>query len=127
MCVSAIFVPYKNYSCKIFFGRPTKIVISLDEITASFRRFGPLVVDWPHKAESKSYFVIAVGSGSPRDSIDIKFSGSIISIEPPALEVDDIIELCINVSIGFDLVVIKFVGVILPKKCSSYAQNPNKI
>ena len=30
--------------------------IFLDEITASFRRFGPLVVDWPHKAESKSYF-----------------------------------------------------------------------
>lgn len=29
---------------------------SLDEITASFRRFGPLIVDWPHKAESKSYF-----------------------------------------------------------------------
>ena len=28
----------------------------VDEITASFRRFGPLVVDWPHKAESKSYF-----------------------------------------------------------------------
>lgn len=28
----------------------------LDEITTSFRRFGPLVVDWPHKAESKSYF-----------------------------------------------------------------------
>lgn len=28
----------------------------IDEITASFRRFGPLVVDWPHKAESKSYF-----------------------------------------------------------------------
>nr|XP_033799090.1 cytoplasmic polyadenylation element-binding protein 3 isoform X8 [Geotrypetes seraphini] len=27
-----------------------------NEITASFRRFGPLVVDWPHKAESKSYF-----------------------------------------------------------------------
>lgn len=27
-----------------------------EEITASFRRFGPLVVDWPHKAESKSYF-----------------------------------------------------------------------
>lgn len=27
-----------------------------DEITSSFRRFGPLVVDWPHKAESKSYF-----------------------------------------------------------------------
>lgn len=27
-----------------------------EEITTSFRRFGPLVVDWPHKAESKSYF-----------------------------------------------------------------------
>lgn len=27
-----------------------------DEITASFRRYGPLIVDWPHKAESKSYF-----------------------------------------------------------------------
>lgn len=32
------------------------ICLVLDEITASFRRFGPLVVDWPHKAESKSYF-----------------------------------------------------------------------
>ena len=31
-------------------------IIIADEITASFRRFGPLVVDWPHKAESKSYF-----------------------------------------------------------------------
>ena len=29
---------------------------SADEITSSFRRFGHLVVDWPHKAESKSYF-----------------------------------------------------------------------
>ena len=33
-----------------------KRLFILDEITASFRRFGPLVVDWPHKAESKSYF-----------------------------------------------------------------------
>lgn len=32
------------------------VCCSLDEITASFRRFGPLIVDWPHKAESKSYF-----------------------------------------------------------------------
>ena len=32
------------------------VLFSSDEITASFRRFGPLVVDWPHKAESKSYF-----------------------------------------------------------------------
>ena len=29
---------------------------SVEEINASFRRFGSLVVDWPHKAESKSYF-----------------------------------------------------------------------
>lgn len=28
----------------------------LEEINASFRRFGSLAVDWPHKAESKSYF-----------------------------------------------------------------------
>ncbi|KAJ8014540.1 hypothetical protein DPEC_G00041280 [Dallia pectoralis] len=27
-----------------------------NEITNSFRRYGHLVVDWPHKAESKSYF-----------------------------------------------------------------------
>lgn len=27
-----------------------------DEIHSSFCRFGPLTVDWPHKAESKSYF-----------------------------------------------------------------------
>lgn len=27
-----------------------------EEITRSFRQFGPLVVDWPHKAEMKSYF-----------------------------------------------------------------------
>lgn len=30
--------------------------LTTDEITSSFRRFGHLVVDWPHKAESKSYF-----------------------------------------------------------------------
>ena len=32
------------------------VVTFAEEITAAFRRFGPLVVDWPHKAESKSYF-----------------------------------------------------------------------
>lgn len=43
---------------KIFKFTFLKILLccSLDEITASFRRFGPLIVDWPHKAESKSYF-----------------------------------------------------------------------
>lgn len=35
--------------------RPFDCCVS-DEITASFRRFGHLFVDWPHKAESKSYF-----------------------------------------------------------------------
>jgi len=34
----------------------TCILLLPDEITVAFRRFGPLVVDWPHKAESKSYF-----------------------------------------------------------------------
>ena len=33
-----------------------RFVVISDEITVAFRRFGPLVVDWPHKAESKSYF-----------------------------------------------------------------------
>ncbi|XP_055208457.1 cytoplasmic polyadenylation element-binding protein 3 isoform X6 [Gorilla gorilla gorilla] len=45
----------ERYSRKVFVGGlPPDI--DEDEITASFRRFGPLVVDWPHKAESKSYF-----------------------------------------------------------------------
>uniref|UniRef100_UPI003590087F cytoplasmic polyadenylation element-binding protein 2-like isoform X2 n=1 Tax=Myxine glutinosa TaxID=7769 RepID=UPI003590087F len=45
----------ERYSRKVFVGGlPPDI--DEDEITASFRRFGLLVVDWPHKAESKSYF-----------------------------------------------------------------------
>uniref|UniRef100_S4RIR9 Cytoplasmic polyadenylation element binding protein 4a n=1 Tax=Petromyzon marinus TaxID=7757 RepID=S4RIR9_PETMA len=45
----------ERYSRKVFVGGlPPDI--DEDEITASFRRFGMLVVDWPHKAESKSYF-----------------------------------------------------------------------
>ncbi|XP_015497194.1 cytoplasmic polyadenylation element-binding protein 4 isoform X1 [Parus major] len=45
----------ERYSRKVFVGGlPPDI--DEDEITASFRRFGPLIVDWPHKAESKSYF-----------------------------------------------------------------------
>ncbi|XP_067132001.1 cytoplasmic polyadenylation element-binding protein 2-like isoform X2 [Centruroides vittatus] len=45
----------ERYSRKVFVGGlPPDI--DEDEITSSFRRFGPLVVDWPHKAESKSYF-----------------------------------------------------------------------
>ena len=45
----------ERFSRKVFVGGlPPDI--DEDEITASFRRFGALVVDWPHKAESKSYF-----------------------------------------------------------------------
>ncbi|OQV25020.1 putative RNA-binding protein orb2 [Hypsibius exemplaris] len=43
------------FSRKVFVGGlPPDI--DEEEITTSFRRFGPLIVDWPHKAESKSYF-----------------------------------------------------------------------
>ncbi|TRY55899.1 hypothetical protein DNTS_029140 [Danionella cerebrum] len=46
---------FERYSRKVFVGGlPPDI--DEDEITNSFRRFGHLVVDWPHKAESKSYF-----------------------------------------------------------------------
>ncbi|XP_067242099.1 cytoplasmic polyadenylation element-binding protein 3 isoform X5 [Chanodichthys erythropterus] len=45
----------ERYSRKVFVGGlPPDI--DEDEITNSFRRYGHLVVDWPHKAESKSYF-----------------------------------------------------------------------
>ena len=45
----------ERFSRKVFVGGlPPDI--DEDEITVSFRKFGPLVVDWPHKAESKSYF-----------------------------------------------------------------------
>ncbi|KAK2712946.1 cytoplasmic polyadenylation element-binding protein 3-like [Artemia franciscana] len=45
----------ERFSRKVFVGGlPPDI--DEEEITASFRHFGPLVVDWPHKAESKSYF-----------------------------------------------------------------------
>ncbi|XP_076813337.1 cytoplasmic polyadenylation element-binding protein 4-like isoform X1 [Clavelina lepadiformis] len=44
-----------RFSRKVFVGGlPPDI--DEDEIQASFRQFGPLIVDWPHKAESKSYF-----------------------------------------------------------------------
>ncbi|KAJ8254687.1 hypothetical protein GJAV_G00196070 [Gymnothorax javanicus] len=59
--VAGLGFPHQNgerverYSRKVFVGGlPPDI--DEDEITASFRRFGHLFVDWPHKAESKSYF-----------------------------------------------------------------------
>ena len=30
--------------------------VCVDEIKEHFVRFGPLTVDWPHKAQSKAYF-----------------------------------------------------------------------
>lgn len=45
----------ERFSRKVFVGGlPPDI--DEEEIRTSFKRFGPLVVDWPHKAESKSYF-----------------------------------------------------------------------
>uniref|UniRef100_A0A915PSH6 Cytoplasmic polyadenylation element-binding protein 1 n=1 Tax=Setaria digitata TaxID=48799 RepID=A0A915PSH6_9BILA len=43
------------YSRKVFVGG-LPIDIDEDELTATFSRFGPLVVDWPNKGENKSYF-----------------------------------------------------------------------
>lgn len=45
----------ERFSRKVFVGGlPPDI--DEEEIKASFRKYGSLVVDWPHKAESKSYF-----------------------------------------------------------------------
>lgn len=45
----------ERFSRKVFVGGlPPDI--DEDEIIAHFQRFGPLLVDWPHKQESKSYF-----------------------------------------------------------------------
>lgn len=35
---------------------PLSLFLFAEEITTSFNQYGALVVDWPHKAESKSYF-----------------------------------------------------------------------
>ncbi|KAK4471409.1 hypothetical protein MN116_004839 [Schistosoma mekongi] len=50
-----IFTREEGYSRKVFVGGlPPDI--DEEEITTAFRRFGPLIVDWPHKTESKAYF-----------------------------------------------------------------------
>ena len=47
--------PEERFSRKVFVGGlPPDI--DEDEIVTHFRRYGNLIVDWPHKAESKSYF-----------------------------------------------------------------------
>jgi len=43
----------------VFFNRFDAVfifVLYVDEIKEHFVRFGPLTVDWPHKAQSKAYF-----------------------------------------------------------------------
>ncbi|CAH8502143.1 unnamed protein product [Schistosoma turkestanicum] len=50
-----IFTREEGFSRKVFVGGlPPDI--DEEEITTAFRRFGPLIVDWPHKTESKAYF-----------------------------------------------------------------------
>uniref|UniRef100_A0A182R748 RRM domain-containing protein n=1 Tax=Anopheles funestus TaxID=62324 RepID=A0A182R748_ANOFN len=45
----------ERFSRKVFVGGlPPDI--DEEEITTSFNQYGDLIVDWPHKAESKSYF-----------------------------------------------------------------------
>ena len=62
-----------------------------EEITASFRRFGPLVVDWPHKAESKSYF-------PPKGYAFLLFQdeSSVQSLIDACINEDDKLYLCVS-------------------------------
>ncbi|XP_043912635.1 cytoplasmic polyadenylation element-binding protein 3 [Protopterus annectens] len=80
----------ERYSRKVFVGGlPPDI--DEDEITASFRRFGPLVVDWPHKAESKSYF-------PPKGYAFLLFQeeSSVQSLIDACLEEDGKLYLCVS-------------------------------
>ncbi|ESO04665.1 hypothetical protein HELRODRAFT_111676 [Helobdella robusta] len=45
----------EKYSRKVFVGGLPPDIDD-EEISVSFQQFGPLVVNWPHKAESKSFF-----------------------------------------------------------------------
>lgn len=90
---------YVSYDCRAFFFHFAKSLLCfIDEITASFRRFGPLVVDWPHKAESKSYFP-PKGNGlkmSPYLSEASPIEGILTSLEvdPLSLSKITLISLC---------------------------------
>lgn len=80
----------ERYSRKVFVGGlPPDI--DEDEITASFRRFGPLVVDWPHKAESKSYF-------PPKGYAFLLFQdeGSVQQLIDACIQDDDKLYLCVS-------------------------------
>ena len=60
-----------------------------DEIHASFCRFGNLTVDWPHKAESKSYF-------PPKGTTNNQNLKSIISIQIQRLNLATLIISSVN-------------------------------
>ncbi|XP_015914241.1 cytoplasmic polyadenylation element-binding protein 2 isoform X2 [Parasteatoda tepidariorum] len=80
----------ERYSRKVFVGGlPPDI--DEEEITASFRRFGPLVVDWPHKAESKSYF-------PPKGYAFLLFQdeSSVQALIDASIQEDDKLYLCVS-------------------------------
>ncbi|GFS96045.1 cytoplasmic polyadenylation element-binding protein 2 [Trichonephila clavipes] len=80
----------ERFSRKVFVGGlPPDI--DEDEINASFRRFGPLVVDWPHKAESKSYF-------PPKGYAFLLFQdeASVQALIDACIQEDDKLYLCVS-------------------------------
>jgi len=80
----------ERFSRKVFVGGlPPDI--DEEEIKASFRRFGSLVVDWPHKAESKSYF-------PPKGYAFLLFheESSVQSLIDACIQGDDKLYLCVS-------------------------------
>lgn len=80
----------ERFSRKVFVGGlPPDI--DEEEIKASFRRFGLLIVDWPHKAESKSYF-------PPKGYAFLLFQeeSSVQALIDACLQEDDKLYLCVS-------------------------------
>lgn len=80
----------ERFSRKVFVGGlPPDI--DEEEIKASFRRFGSLIVDWPHKAESKSYF-------PPKGYAFLLFQeeSSVQALIDSCLQEDDKLYLCVS-------------------------------
>uniref|UniRef100_A0A3B4GC73 Cytoplasmic polyadenylation element binding protein 4 n=1 Tax=Pundamilia nyererei TaxID=303518 RepID=A0A3B4GC73_9CICH len=101
----------ERYSRKVFVGGlPPDI--DEDEITASFRRFGHLFVDWPHKAESKSYF-------PPKGYAFLLFQdeSSVQALIDACIEEDGKLYLCVSSPTIKDKLV--FVNVLLIFLCAS--------
>lgn len=80
----------ERFSRKVFVGGlPPDI--DEEEIKASFRRFGSLIVDWPHKAESKSYF-------PPKGYAFLLFheESSVQALIDACIQEDDKLYLCVS-------------------------------